>query len=76
VPQSGAKPLRYEIRVMGSLTDDDLGTLDGLDAHVEPAGTVLVGDVTDRAALHGVLHRLRALGLELIEVRRLPTGEG
>jgi hypothetical protein len=66
-------PLRYEIRVEGELTDDDLGVLDGLAAHVERTGTVLVGDVADRAALHGMLHRLRALDLELIEVRRLPS---
>ena len=75
VAQSRSKPLRYEIRVQGRLTDDDLGSLDGLAAHIEPAGTVLVGEVVDRAALHGVLNRLRALGVELIEMRRVPTGE-
>jgi hypothetical protein len=74
VAQSGSKPLRYEIRVKGKLTDDDLGSLDdGLSAHVETGGTVLVGDVVDRAALHGLLHRLRALGVELVEMRRVPT---
>jgi hypothetical protein len=66
-------PLRYEIRVEGELTNDDLGALGGLAAHLERAGTILVGDVADRAALHGMLHRLRALDLELIEVRRLPS---
>jgi hypothetical protein len=74
VEQSGSKPLRYEIRVKGRLTDEELGSLDGVAAHVEPAGSVLVGDLVDRAALHGVLHRLRALGIEVIEMRRVPTG--
>ena len=73
VTQSASTCFRYEIRVEGELSDDDLGALDGLAAHLERAGTVLVGDVADRAALHGVLHQLRALGLELVEVRRLPS---
>ena len=46
----------------------------GLHASVAPAGTVLRGAVVDRPALHGVLDRLRTLGFELVEVRRLPDG--
>ena len=34
--------------------------------------TVLTGPLPDRAALHGVLAEIEALGLELLEVRRLP----
>jgi hypothetical protein len=34
---------------------------------------VLSGVVPDQAALHGVLSRIEAMGLELVEVRRLPT---
>ena len=36
---------------------------------------MLVGPVTDRAALHGYIAHLEALGLELIELRRLPAGD-
>ncbi|HZA78569.1 MAG TPA: hypothetical protein VE623_19490, partial [Acidimicrobiales bacterium] len=43
-----------------------------LAADVEPVETVLVGPVEDQAALHGLIRRIEALGLELIEVRRLP----
>jgi hypothetical protein len=35
--------------------------------------TVLAGPVEDQAALHGLIRRIEALGLELIEVRRLPN---
>jgi hypothetical protein len=34
--------------------------------------TVLTGPLPDRAALYGVLAQIEALGLELLEVRRLP----
>ena len=37
--------------------------------------TVLHGELPDQAALHGMLERVQALGLELIEVRRLPGGD-
>jgi hypothetical protein len=35
-------------------------------------GTVLTGALPDQAALYGVLAEIEALGLELLEVRRLP----
>jgi hypothetical protein len=62
----------YEIRVRGRVTPAVLARFDGLQASVEPVETLLHGPVQDQAALHGVLHLVNALGLELIEVRRLP----
>jgi hypothetical protein len=43
-----------------------------MDADLAPAETVLHGPVTDQAGLHGLLDQIQSLGLELIEVRRLP----
>jgi hypothetical protein len=62
---------RLEIRVRGTLPADAAEQL-GLSASVQPADTVLRGRIVDRPALHGVLDRLRANGIEVIEVRRLP----
>ena len=45
---------------------------EGLRVDVQPVETVVHGELADQAALHGILDRLQALGLELIEVRRLP----
>jgi hypothetical protein len=64
----------YEIRVRGRVTPALLARFEGLQANVEPIETVLHGPVEDQAALHGVIHLVNSLGLELIEVRRLPGG--
>ena len=45
-----------------------------LRAETRGRDTLLRGALTDQAALHGVLAQIEALGLELLEVRRL-TGE-
>jgi hypothetical protein len=47
-----------------------------LQAAVEPIETILHGPVQDQAALHGLLRRVEALGLELVEVRRFPPESG
>jgi hypothetical protein len=65
---------RYEIRIRGRVSSAVLATFDPLESDVERVETILHGPVRDQAELHGLLHRLQALGLELIEVRRLPAG--
>jgi hypothetical protein len=62
---------RYEIRIRGRVSSAVLDTFD-MENDVEPVETILHGPVRDQAELHGLLRRLQALGLELIEVRRLP----
>jgi hypothetical protein len=62
----------YEIRIKGRLSDSLLGAFEGLTATVEPVETVLHGPVQDQSSLHGLLDRIQSLGLELVEIRRLP----
>ncbi len=64
-----------EIRVRGTLPVDAAARL-GLRASPVPGDTVLRGRLPDRPALHGVLDRLCANGIEVIEVRRLPDHGG
>ncbi len=54
------------------MSEETASALDGLAVEVRPVETVLHGEITDQAALHGLLDRVADLGLELIEVRRLP----
>lgn len=64
----------YRIRVRGRLGEMLLGAFPDLCAEQYGAETVLVGTLPDQAALHGVLSRIEALGLELLEVRRSECG--
>lgn len=65
---------QYELRVQGRLSRTLITVFEELSlaASVEPVETVLVGPVRDQAELHGLIRRIEALGLELVEVRRLP----
>ena len=63
---------KYEFRIRGRLSDALLERFDMLQPGVERIETVLHGSVRDQAELHGIIDRVQALGLELIEVRRLP----
>ncbi len=68
-----AEPTRYEIHVRGTLSERLLGAFPELRARTRNGVTVLAGALPDQAALHGVLTRTEALGLELLEVRRRRT---
>ena len=65
-------PHRYRIRVRGHLGHTIRSAFPALQARASGGDTVLTGPLPDRAALHGVLAEVEALGLELLEVRRLP----
>ena len=65
-----SKASRYEIQVGGILSERMLAAFPGLRARMAGGVTVLIGDLPDQAALHGVLSRIESLGLELVEVRR------
>lgn len=63
----------YEIHVRGEIPTEVLDEFEGMTTFVEPAETVISGVIEDQAALQGVIARVQALGLELVEVRRLPS---
>jgi hypothetical protein len=61
----------YEIRVEGHIGDSWSPWFEGMTIRHEAGGTTaLAGTLVDEAALHGVLARIRDLGLPLVEVRR------
>jgi hypothetical protein len=63
---------RYEIRLQGRLHPRWAAWFDGMSVSTADDGTTaLRGPVADQAALHGVLQRVRDLGLPLISVTRL-----
>ena len=62
----------YEIRIRGRVSRALLQSFEGMDSNLEPVETVLHGPVRDQAELHGLIDRIQALGLELVEIRRLP----
>jgi hypothetical protein len=64
---------RYAFRVRGPTSDAVMTALqEGLKAEVDPTSTAVHGWLPDQAAVSGMLARIRLLGLELIEFRRLP----
>jgi hypothetical protein len=71
-PHDGQPSAQYEIRVRGQLGTTMLRAFPTLHADKRDGDTLLRGAVADQAALHGVLAQIEALGLELLELRRLP----
>lgn len=61
----------YEFRIRGQLGDIMLSAFPTLTAEMRPGYTLLRGAFSDQAALYGVLAQLEALGLELLELRRV-----
>jgi hypothetical protein len=65
-------PSRYRIVIRGRLGETVRCAFPALQAEATGGDTVLTGPLADHAALYGVLAEIEALGLELLEVRRLP----
>jgi hypothetical protein len=65
-------PARYEVRVQGVLDARWSQWFEGLQLRSEGDQTILSGTLPDQPALHGVLDKVRDLGLSIIAVRRLP----
>ncbi len=70
------RPYIYDIRVEGSLTERWSDWFEGLTIRQDSEGeTVLSGRLIDQAALHGVLIKIRDLGLPLISLSRLAPSQ-
>jgi hypothetical protein len=68
------EPGRYEIRVRGHLDGRWADWFEGLTFTHESDGTTLLeGPLIDQAALHGVLNKIRDLGLPMISVRYISS---
>jgi hypothetical protein len=66
-------PACYQIRVRGTIDPHWSDWFDGMTIMYDTSGdTLLIGPLADQAALYGVLHRIRNLGLMLLAVARLP----
>ncbi len=72
------EPELYEIRIKGHLDERWADWFEGLSFTLVRDGTTLLdGPLTDQAALHGVLNRIRDLGLPIISVQRVrPARKG
>ena len=77
-------PAVYQIRIEGHLGPGWTSWFEGMSIALQDNGdTLLTGSVVDQAALHGLLKKVRDLGLPLVSVNRLepgsapqPTGRG
>jgi len=68
-------PELYEIRVAGHLSENWAVSFEGMSMQHEPEGETVLSGLLDQAALHGVLARIRDLGLKLISVNRTGVKE-
>ena len=69
--QSMNAPELYEIRVAGHLSKNWATRFEGMSMRHEPKGETVLSGMLDQAALHGVLAKIRDLGLNLISVNRV-----
>lgn len=68
--QTDEHPTIYQICIDGHLDERWLRSFEDLDISLQPEGVTIICGAMDQSALHGVLNRIRDLGLELISVQR------
>ena len=70
------QPPVYQIRIQGQLGHEWTDWFGGLTIRLTDTGeTLLTGPVVDQAALHGLLRKVRDLGVPLLSVNRVKPGE-
>ena len=62
---------QYTIRIKGRLGATALSAFPTMRSEVRSGETVLTGSLEDRSAVYGVLAQIEALGLEILELRRV-----
>lgn len=67
------RSIMYKIRIEGHIRDD---WFEGLMVEPHPEGETIISGMIDQAALHGVLSRIRDLGLVLLSVQSHPNEKG
>jgi hypothetical protein len=71
-----SQPVVYQIRVKGHLGHEWTDWFGGLTITLEEDGdTLLTGPVVDQAALHGLLKKVRDLGMPLVSVSPVEPGQ-
>lgn len=65
----------YQIRVKERLDQSWAAWFDNMNLTFEHGGTTISGAVADQAALHGLLAKVRDLGLTLMDVRRITSSD-
>ncbi len=66
----------YEIKLKGHLNESWADWFDGMAfTHESDGTTTLTGEIVDQAALHGLLKKVRDLGLPLISVNRIRSDQ-
>ena len=69
------QPRVYQIRIKGYLSPQCTDWFEGLTITLEENGnTLLTGTMVDQAALHGLLKKVRDLGMPLLSVNSVETG--
>ena len=71
-----SQPMVYQIRIKGHLSHQWTDWFEGLTITLEEDGdTLLTGPVIDQAALHGLLKKVRDLGMPLVSVSPVESGQ-
>ena len=71
--QEGGALASYELRLRGTAGPGVAAALGEFDVHVERDSTIVIAELPDQAALHGLLDRIRDLGIEIVELRQIDT---